>query len=308
MSILKIIREIVLSNKILYETFFFLTGKKLNRKKVDKKITKFVFDDTRKSIKKLVVSLTSYGDRVNELKYTLFSLVNQTIRPEKILVWLSKTEFSKENLPKELLNFENYDVEFKFCDDIKSYKKLIFTLEEYHDYYIITADDDLYYKKDWLEKLWNKHIECPNKVVTHIAHEIKFSEDKLLLPYKRWKSAVNKNSCFLFPTTGGGVLYHKSFLYKDVLNIKLFSKLSPKADDVWFYFMVLSQGTEICLVDKPYNKLKCVDVYKEYGLNDKSSLQHENVEQNLNDVQIRNIMSYYNISDLDLYNMIYEHK
>ncbi|MDD6003450.1 MAG: glycosyltransferase family A protein [Bacteroidales bacterium] len=305
MSLFQKIKQIILSHKFLYEAFFFLSGKKLNRRKIDKQIEKFVFDVNRDVIKNLIVSLTSYGKRVSELKYTLFSLVNQTVRPEKIIVWLSCTEFSRDKLSNELLAFENYGVEFEFCEDLKSYKKLIPALEQYPDYYIVTADDDIFYNKKWLELLWEKHLQYPNYIIAHIVHQITFSRNKLL-PYKMWVDCIQKDCKGMFPTGCGGILYHKKMLFSDVDNSKLFMSLSPKADDIWFYFMSLLCGTMIKLPENPILKLKCVDVYKEYGLNGNSSLQHENVEQNLNDVQIRNIMNHYNISDEDLYKMIYK--
>ncbi|MBR4267259.1 MAG: hypothetical protein IKQ46_14485 [Bacteroidales bacterium] len=306
MSLFKKIKKIILSHKFLYEIFFFLTGKKLNKKKVDKQIKKFVYDSSREIIKNLIVSLTTYGERVAELKYTLFSLVNQTIRPEKIIVWLSDADFSRDKLSNELLAFENYGVEFKFSKDLRSYTKLVPALEQYPDYYIVTADDDIYYKKNWLKKIWNTHLQYPNRIIAHICHKLRFDDNFKLLPYNAWYNTINNSSDGLFVTGVGGVLYHKSYLHEDVLKQNLFTILSPKADDVWFNFMIWLHGTDIVLINKPYNKLKCVDVYKEYGLNGNSSLQHENVEQNLNDVQISNIMKHYNISDEDLYKMIYK--
>ena len=80
-------------------------------------------------------------------------------------------------------------------------------------------------------------------------------------------------------------------------------KLAPKADDVWFYFMGLLAGQKVRIVKHPQNKLKYVDIYKEYGLNGKSSLQAENVGENMNDIQIQNVMKHYGIQDKDLVNL-----
>ncbi len=52
-----------------------------------------------------------------------------------------------------------------WCEDIKSYKKLIPTLKKYPDAIIVTADDDLIYDNKWLEQLYNaaqifENIDC----------------------------------------------------------------------------------------------------------------------------------------------------
>ena len=297
------IRQFVLSHKILYETYFWVTGKKLNRKAVDKEISGYTGNKSPR-VDNLMVSLTSFGERIPDLKYTLFSLVNQTLQPQRILVWLAEEEFCYDQLPKDILQFEQYGVEFHFCEDLKSYKKLIPALEKYSDYYIVTADDDIYYRKNWLELLWTTHLKFPSRIVAHICHQIVFSGERKLKPYNNWIDSVARTIPRMFPTGCGGVLYRKTFFYKDIAKKELFLRLTPKADDVWFWFMSVMQGTKIALADNAQCKLISVDIYKEYGLNGKYTLQAENVAQNQNDVQIRNIMEYYGVTDEDLYEML----
>ena len=44
----------------------------------------------------IIVSLTSYPKRINKIKQTLDSIFNQTIQPDKILLWLSNSEFENK--------------------------------------------------------------------------------------------------------------------------------------------------------------------------------------------------------------------
>ena len=70
------IKTFVLSHKILYELYFFLAQKKINKRKLDKKIKKLEgWNDSKNPQKDLIISLTSYGERLPDLKYTLFSLI-----------------------------------------------------------------------------------------------------------------------------------------------------------------------------------------------------------------------------------------
>lgn len=289
------LKAFILSHKFLYETYFILSGKKLNRKSVDKKIWKLTKNNAP-IIENLIVSLTSYGERLPDLKYTLYSLVTQNVMPEKIIVWLAFGEV----VSGELKFFEKFGVSFEFCEDTRSYKKLIPALLKYPNKLIVTADDDIFYKKDWLSELWNCHLEYPQDKITHIAHRLRFTQDKILRKYNDWESAVSTASGNLFPTGCGGTLYPPQPVYSDFCKSELFMKLAPKADDVWFFFMGWLSGQKVRLVKHPNNKLKYVDIYKEYGLNGKSSLQAENVGENLNDIQIRQVMSYYSISDESL--------
>lgn len=51
--------------------------------------------------------------------------------------------------------------------DIRSYKKLIPILKKYPNKIIVTADDDVIYKKDWLERLYKDHLKYPNYILVH---------------------------------------------------------------------------------------------------------------------------------------------
>ena len=57
----------------------------------------------------LIVSLTSYPARIPYIKYTLYTLLMQSYKPNQILLWLSKEEFpnKEKDLPQELLEFVN---------------------------------------------------------------------------------------------------------------------------------------------------------------------------------------------------------
>lgn len=296
------LKTFILKHKILYELYFIVSRKKINREKINKKIGKLKNDFHRDYVDNLIVSLTSYGERLSDLKYTLFSLVLQSVRPEKIIVWLGEGE----TIPDSLRMFERYGVEFAFCKDTRSYKKLVPTLCKYSDKYIVTADDDIFYEKDWLKKLWCTHLCYPADKITHIAHTVSFGSDGILLPYNKWRHNVHAATCgkMYFPTGVGGTLYPPTPVPECFLDENLYMKLAPNADDVWFYFMGILSGQNTRIVRQQCNRLKYVDIYKEYGLNGKSTLQFVNVEQNQNDIQIRNVMNYFGLTDETLYNLL----
>ena len=200
------IRKFILNHTITRELFFIIGQRKVNLRKIDKKLSKSKIRLSNRKIDDCIVSLTSYGERILELKYTLYSLISQTVRPEKIIVNFSYED--KKMLNTDLYFFEQFGVEFYFCEDIRSFKKLIPTMQRFPKKTIVTVDDDMYYEKDWLEKLWNKHLEIPNVILAHCIYQIMFS-DSVVLPYDKWLHCVvtKKIGYMNFFVGAGGVLY-----------------------------------------------------------------------------------------------------
>lgn len=298
MSLKKNIRSFVLSHSATRELFFFIMHKKINKKRIDKKIANSDFHFAERNIN-AIVSLTSYGERLNELQYTLYSLVSQSVRPEKIIVNLAEKDFL--SVPPILRLFESYGVEYCKTEDLKSYKKLIPTLQKYPDKIIVTADDDLYYPYDWLEKLWEGHIKYPDCVICHLTKTICFNEGKLI-PYNNLKY----NNDFMSPSysnfilSGAGALFLPKKFYSDICNTELFLKLCPFADDIWDYFMCILNKTQIMQVSHSYTNVCYVNPYREYGIIPGETLSDQNVTLNKNDAQFQTVMNYYGLNESSL--------
>ena len=297
------IRNLILKTPLLRELFFFVRHKKVNKKRIDRKIK-----DLKKEthyISDLIISLTSYGERLSELKYTLYSLINQSIHAEKIIVNLAEKDF--DLLTSELLNFQKYNVEFVKTDDYRSYKKLIPTLENYPNKFIVTADDDLYYPKDWLKHIWSDHLLYPDCIICKLTKTIKFNNKKLCSYNEMNYNKTAKNASFRnFILSGGGTLFPPNSLYKDIADVTLFQKLCPYADDIWDWFMAILQKTKIVQTKNPYINVCYVNPYREYGISDGKTLTQINVDQNKNDEQFINMMAYYGISTESLENYLEE--
>lgn len=289
------LRRIVLNYPITRELFFIIFHKKVNKKRIDKKILSLSTSPVSEKVD-VIVSLTSYGERLNELQYTLYSLVVQTVRPKKIIVNLAEKDFIA--LPPLLKRFEQYGVEYRQTEDLKSYKKLIPTLALYPDKIIVTADDDLFYPKDWLEKLWKAHLENPDIIVCHLTAQISFIDVKLK-PYSEWafNKKQTKPSFKNLILSGGGTLFPPNSLHVDALKSELFMILSPFADDIWDYFMAVLNGTKVMQISKSYTNVKYVNPYREYGLENGETLAQVNVRLEKNDEQLRNILKHYDISE-----------
>ena len=243
----------------------------------------------------IIVSLTSFPERINEIHFALYSLLNQSFKPEKVILWLAEEQFPKreEDIPQKVLNLKENGLEIEWCENIKSYKKLIPALKKYPEKSIVTADDDLFYERDWLEKLVKTHQIYPNYVIANRSHVIKFSNGQIA-PYKKWKKSVNspKPSYLNFLTSGGGVLFPPNSLYKDVLNEGLFLSLAPNADDIWFWAMTVLNGTKIISPKDSVKKITYLNPERERGLTGETTLFSTN-KKGGNDIQLAKVVEHY---------------
>lgn len=290
------LRQFILQHSLTRELFFFFGGRKANLKRIDRALTKGNLKLAEEKAENVIVSLTSYGERIPELKYTLYSLVTQSICPEKIIVNIAFED--KKYINDELKSFEKYGVEFFLCKNLRSHTKLLPTLNRFPKSCIVTADDDIYYEKDWLRLLFEGHKHNPNDVCCHLIHRITY-QNGIIKSYQNWKqhfkTYIADKSNFLLGV--GGVLYPPDVFYKDILNEELFMSLTPYADDIWFYFMVVLNNKNIRRINNPLANLRFVNPYREYGITSGTTLMQQNVGENKNDIQFKNVLAHYGIPE-----------
>jgi len=194
-----------------------------------------------------IVTLTSYGHRVKQTApYAICSLINQSVQPDRIILWLAYGT----KVPRIYSQLIDKGLEIKFCEDIRSYKKLIPALREFPNDVLVTADDDIFHQDSWLKELKNAHEESPGKICFHRAHELSLDENKNVIPYMTWRSCVQmiEYPRRLFPTGVGGILYPPHSLDVRVLDQDMFQRLAPTSDDVWFWAMAKLAKTQYTLV------------------------------------------------------------
>lgn len=241
----------------------------------------------------LIVTLTSYGRRATKtVPHVLSSLLVQTKRPDRIILWLDNTNFSEERLPHRLVRMrDKYGIEIRFCEDIRSYKKLIPTLQQYPNDILVTVDDDLVYRRRLLEHLYNAHLETPTMRLCSLAHQPTFNNG-LFAPYKKWTHNVMYHSEKpIFPLGGAGTLYPPHSLHTDVTDKGLFMSLAPQADDIWFWAMGELAGTKTRLIDFGYPFYQ-IDLLYQFFHKD-ASLMSSNLHEDNNDVQIKKVLGHY---------------
>ncbi len=202
---------------------------------------------------KLIASLTTFPDRINSVAITIKTIMNQTVKADEINLYLAIEQFpNKENdLPAELLKLKDFGLKIKFCNDTKSYKKIIPALKEYKNDIIITFDDDIYYEKDTIETLYNSYLKNPKVIQANRIWHIELKENRVIPKDKSflyWNEENYKTPSFFNTIIGcGGVLYPPNSLDERVLDEDIFTKIIPTQDDIWLWGMAVLKGTKIQL-------------------------------------------------------------
>jgi len=192
----------------------------------------------------VIVSLASIPSRLGIVHLTIRSILNQDVLPEKIVLWLH--EDLKDSIPKSLNVLVGDLFSIKYADYFSSHRKLVEPLKLYPNKIIITCDDDMMYRKNWLSKLYQAHENHPDHIVANQTRCITYGSDGELLSYKAWKPNESgcQNPLLTLPIGAGGTLYPPDSMHKTVFNQELFLHLTPKADDLWFKAMGLLKGTK----------------------------------------------------------------
>lgn len=202
----------------------------------------------------IVVSLTSFDKRIGDVYLCIESLLQQSLRPDKIILWLSSANFPDREVPRLLRNQKARGLEVRFKDeDLGPYKKFVYALEEYPDALLITVDDDILYPPEMIEQLYQAYLEDPQTIHCHRAHTIQVDQRGYPAPYRKWSTGLADGgpSNRVFPTGLGGVLYFPGALDAEVLNREQFMRLCPNADDIWLKAMSLKNNVPCARVDDP---------------------------------------------------------
>lgn len=202
--------------------------------------------DDRHCEHEVIVSLTTFGKRLYDVATTIESIMQGTVLPNKIVLWLGE-EHKGEELPLSLQLQQKRGLQIEYCKDIRSYTKLIPSLKKYPESIIITIDDDLAYERDLIENLLRAHKANPTAICANRIHEIVLGNDGKPIEYVNWKwgSTQKAGSPLNFLTGVGGVLYPPHCFDEEVFNEQVFLDICKFADDIWFYAMALKKGTPI---------------------------------------------------------------
>jgi hypothetical protein len=181
---------------------------------------------------------------------SLVTLLDQSIRAERVVLVLAEEEFPDRSLPKEYARLQQHGLEILWTSrNIRSYKKLLPVLERYPGADIITADDDILYSPNLVAPLVHARSMHPTRIIGHRGWQMRTIGGRLL-PYRFWpQAAPGATETSVLLTSGAGVLFPGDFLKAaELRNVDAALATCPTADDVWFWAMSVLEGwTSHCL-------------------------------------------------------------
>ena len=224
------------------------------------------------SQQQVIVSLTSFPPAISYAARAIQSILNGSVLPDKVVLYLTFAEFGEKGIPQDLQELAKNNPRFEIRDypiNIRSYRKLVPALTDFPDAIIVTIDDDVNYHPNMLRDLLELHKQIPNAVLAHRAKCIKPNK-----PYNKWKKYrwyhfIGKkiHASFRNIQTGvGGVLYPPHSLKSDMIDVDLFTEIAPTTDDIWFWAAAVSNDIPVIPVPFGHNKPKGLGKPRELSL------------------------------------------
>jgi hypothetical protein len=237
----------------------------------------------------VIISLTSIPSRFHILHLAIRSMLHQTQAAEKVILWLHESH--RGRLPKKIMDLIGPRFEVAFVPLDCPHIKLVYALKRYPEKIIITCDDDLLYHPELITRLYQSHNNHPNDIIANQCRQISYDQCGKINPYLSWPNveSVDYSSEDLLALGYAGILYPAHCLHPDATNDALFSRLTPKADDLWFKCMATINGTKTRRSANPTPNPRPI-----IG-SQKISLKSENVHQDKNRLQWQDLANYYNL-------------
>lgn len=285
-----------LYNKFLEKIFVVLINKYVppyfdkTKDNPDYQLTKDINDKDCK----LIVSLTSFPARINTTHLAVESILRQSKKPDKIILWLAEEQFPNllDDVPENLKSQMPRGLDIRFCEDLRSHKKYFFAIKQFLNCKIVIVDDDLFYHHDLIKNLVELNKSYPNSVVSIRVHKMKFDKG-VLLPYRQWYLNYSGDSARLIfhHNSGHGTLLDTNTLHFDdvFFDKDIIRKLSMHSDDVWFKVNLIRLGITVATNDA--FKRDTIGIKGSY----KSSLVSKNTHQGLKDKLFKEVFSYFKI-------------
>ena len=192
----------------------------------------------------VIVSMTTYGARLETAYYALESIGRGKIRPYRLVLWIQDRE-EFEQRPASIRRLESRGLEVRLTRKLRSHTKYFPALADAQQQGVplVTVDDDVLYPRFWLRGLLAAAEESPRTVVCYLSHRVSFDERQHLSAYASWtKNWSASPSPRVFSVGVSGALYPLEAVDALMCAGEGFLERAPLADDVWLNSVVTSVG------------------------------------------------------------------
>lgn len=219
----------------------------------------------------LIVNLTTTFQRLSLCRIALTSLLLQSRLPDRINLWVSRQPYLRD---QGIADSESIDlllqslpeqcsdrISVRWVENTGPYRKLIPMLREAdEDDVLVTADDDIFYGRHWLNALLQAYEKSQGYPVAARVRTKKVNFLGKQTSYLHWKlirqSVVVSNN-FIITFGGGAVLTKAMFRNKDITD-DAFLDLAPTADDLWFSKLLELSNNKISVVPAILDELNFI--------------------------------------------------
>lgn len=240
----------------------------------------------------IIVSMTSYDKRLSTLNICIKSLLRQTYKPDRIILYLAEKD--RRALTKEIISLKKFGLEIIYVDeDLRPHKKYYYAMKDNPDAIVITVDDDCIYSPKLIEYLIKTNKIFPNAITAARARKIEADKNGFLA-YNKWNLATisNKPSDQLIATGVGGVLYPPHLLDPNLLLNKSEIKKYIQVDDLWLKTVEILNHVPTVVCDKRIDE-KRIEIPSAQSI----GLTQTNVLKNENDLYWSKLDKEYNLFD-----------
>lgn len=242
---------------------------------------------------KIIVSLTSYGRRLNLVHIAIKSIMMQTMKADEIVLYMAKEDSQKKIIQEDELIKAGLRIE-RDVEDLKSHKKYFYAVQEYPESLIVTVDDDIIYDDRLLEDLYMKHLEYPEAVICRRGHRMTKKNGKVA-PYDLWEGCVNSSmpERGICATGVGGILYPCGKYREAFLDERGIRETSLYGDDLWLKSVELICGISTYAIGEL--SLRVIEGSQE------EALYKENADGKRNNEYLNALQQYFHVNLVDMF-------
>lgn len=192
----------------------------------------------------VVVSLTTYGPRVDTVFLTIESIAKGTVRPRRIILWIDDDAVLSDP-PIQMRRLAARGLEIRRAEVLGPHKKYFPALDlaiAENIERLITVDDDMMYPRWWLQRLMRAVEKSPTAIVAYRARRVTMSADGFAA-WDAWPLCQSVSPSLLhFGIGEAGVAYPQRVLQALKERGSGFLETAPRADDIWLHSTAVSVG------------------------------------------------------------------
>jgi hypothetical protein len=227
------------------------------------------------------ISITTQWFRRRILVKTLKSIIIQKKPRTVIYIFVNLKE--QEKFEEILKKFYIYGVcVISMTPDYKVFNKVFGPIQEEIINNILIIDDDTYYPNDFLKSFEN--VDIKNRTIYGTRGAIYKKHQK----YNEYANVENGSEATVnvILTGKGGILLSED-ARNEIAKSKGFTTISPKNDDLWYFFFLREIGYKFEVIKMKNNTF--IDWFGE----SKGSLRRQNIDKGENDILIAQIKQYF---------------